>query len=259
MGRRVHEGDEGPRFDRRQHRVPVDGRLERCADQTNRRVVAGGEKGAAGKGVIDVLEVGPAVSVTAERKRSGQAARACALERDLDHRMGVAGDDLIGRKSVQEIRHELEVLLRLGRIGRRFVVVPGQEERHRHAACVIVDDRPPQVVGAGRHAHPQAVQVIFDREPVNAPEAGRGEDVTGMAGIREPRHDRAKALRDAGRGVADAVVVDQQESHGVRGAGAAISGRPSALFLELPSRQPDRGGRQQHQRRGLGNATGGAA
>ena len=43
------------------------------------------------------------------------------------------------------------------------------------------------------------------------------------------------------------------------GAGAAISGRPFALFLELPSRQPDRGGRQQHQRRGLGNATGGAA
>jgi hypothetical protein len=36
-----------------------------------------------------------------------------------------------------------------------------------------------------------------------------------MAGVGEPFHDRAQALRHAGGRVADAMVIDEEESHNV--------------------------------------------
>ena len=129
--------------------------------------------------------------------------------------MRVAGDHLIGCKVIQQIRDEREKLLRLVRIGRGFIVVPGHEQRDRHTAGVIAHDRPTRGVGLDWHRHAQVAQVFLDGERGGFETGGR-QDVARVAGIREPRHDGAQALRDAGRRVADAVVVDQQESHDVR-------------------------------------------
>ena len=56
-------------------------------------------------------------------------------------------------------------------------------------------------------------QVFLDRERDAALEAGRGQDVAVVTGIGEPADQRAHAVRDAGRRIADAVIVDEQEPH----------------------------------------------
>src|SRR5438105_3284770 len=56
-------------------------------------------------------------------------------------------------------------------------------------------------------------QVILDGEDHAALEAGGRQDVARMPGILEPLHDRAQAVRDASRGVADAVVIDEKKPH----------------------------------------------
>ena len=57
------------------------------------------------------------------------------------------------------------------------------------------------------------LQVILDGEGHRTLKAGRREDVAGMAGIGEPLHDRAQALRHTGGRVADAVVIGEKEPH----------------------------------------------
>jgi len=63
-------------------------------------------------------------------------------------------------------------------------------------------------------AEADAAQMIFDRKGHRTLETRRREDVACMTGVGEPLHDRAQTLRHAGGCVADAVVIDQEKSHG---------------------------------------------
>jgi hypothetical protein len=56
-------------------------------------------------------------------------------------------------------------------------------------------------------------QVILDGEGHTTLEAGGCQDVTGVPRVPEPRHDRAQALGDASGGIADAVIVDEENAH----------------------------------------------
>jgi hypothetical protein len=71
----------------------------------------------------------------------------------------------------------------------------------------------PALRGQQREIDALLPQMLFDRERHGAFEAGRRENAAGMTGIGEPFHDRAQALRHAGRRIADAVVIGQEEAH----------------------------------------------
>jgi len=56
-------------------------------------------------------------------------------------------------------------------------------------------------------------KVFPDREGHRALESRRRQDVAGVAGIGQPSHDRAEALRHAGGRIADAMIVREKKPH----------------------------------------------
>ena len=140
--------------------------------------------------------------------------------------MPVAGDQLIGREIIQELVEQCKVLAGLATIGAGLVVVARHQQRDRHVLHGVVHDRSirnaPFLAGLSGWSWRQreercidtlASQVIFDREGHSTLETGGREDVALMAGVRQPLHDRAQALRHAGGWVADAVVIHEEEAH----------------------------------------------
>ena len=65
-----------------------------------------------------------------------------ARHRLEDHRVAVAGDQLVGRELVQQAVEQREVLRGLRAIGPRLVVVARQQQRDRHALDGVVHDGP---------------------------------------------------------------------------------------------------------------------
>ena len=101
--RRVDERHERARFGRRDDGGPVDRRLERRADQPDFVAIQVGQELAARERVIDVGEVATVVvAESAHREGSRDAALPCARHRLENHRMAVAGDQLIGRELVEK-------------------------------------------------------------------------------------------------------------------------------------------------------------
>jgi hypothetical protein len=218
--RRVDEGHECARVDGRNHRRPIDGRLDRRADQPYFFAVHVGQKLTAGEGMVDVLEVPRlVVAEAANRKGGSNAALPRLRERREDHCVSVAGDRLVGREIVEETRQQPEELPRLRAIGPRLVVVARQEQRDGHAAHRVVHDGPfgsPSLVFRPleqRRIGALLLQVLLDGEGHTALEARCRQDAAVVSCIREPLHDRPQALRDAGGRIADAVVIDEQEPH----------------------------------------------
>ena len=76
--------------------------------------------------MIDVLEVAAARSSRSPGPRSAvvMPRRRASRHRREDHRVAVAGDQLIGREVVEQRLEEREVLRRLGAIGSGLVVMP---------------------------------------------------------------------------------------------------------------------------------------
>ena len=163
----------------RDHRRPVDRRLDRRADQSHLLAVDVGQELAAREGVIDVARsTRLVVAEAANGKRGGDAARARARHRLEDHRVPVAGDQLVGREVVQQAVEQRQELRGLRAIGPRFVVVARQQQRHGHALDGVVHDRagsaaplrprpirrPPAARGCERQRARPAAQVLFDGE-----------------------------------------------------------------------------------------------
>jgi hypothetical protein len=139
--------------------------------------------------------------------------------------MAIGRDHLIGTESVEQTFEDRQELRRFGAIRPRLVVVAGQQQRDRHAADGVVDHRS---IGRstlfipsgspGRHAHRYGGalprQMFLDRVGDGAFETSRGEDVARVSRVGQPLHDGPQALRDTGNRIADAVVVDQEKTHG---------------------------------------------
>ena len=225
--RRVDEGHERTRFLGRQHGRPVDRRFDRRADEPDFLAVVVGQEPTACERMVHVVEI-PCfvIAEAADGKRGGDASRSRARHRFQDHRVPVAGDQLVRRELVQELIKEREVLPRLRAIGSRLVVVARQEQCDRHALDGVLDDlafghasflvstfaftvrrRKARGIDALRP------QMFLDGEGHSTLEAGGRQDVALVAGVREPLHDRAQALRDSGGWIADAVVVHEEKAH----------------------------------------------
>ena len=215
--RRVDERHEGARFGWRHDRRPVDRRLERRADQSDFLAVHAGEELAARERVIDVLEISAlVVAEAADGKGRGDAAPAGFGHRREDHRVSVAGDQLIRSEAVELARDDFFELRSLGAIGPRLVVVPRHEQRDRNAFLGVAHDGTPlrrSARGEERSIDALLRQVILDRENHRALEASRRHDAARMTRIREPLHDRAETLRDARGRIADAVIVHEEKPH----------------------------------------------
>jgi hypothetical protein len=105
-------------------------------------------------------------------------------------------------------------------------MVPRQQQRDRHVSDAVVDDRASgrsrrlaagsgSLGGGCRRRERDALlpQVFLDREGHRTLEAGSRQDMARMTGVREPLHDRSEAVRDPGRRIADAVIVNEKKAH----------------------------------------------
>ena len=211
---------------RRDDGGPVDRRLDRRADEAHLVAVDVGQVLAAGEGVIDVGEMfRRVVAEAADGKRGRDAAAAGALHRLEDHRVAVAGDQLVGLEVVDQTIEQAKKLCAFRPIRPRLVVVAGHEQRHRDVADGVVHDwtigcplaaglpRRAPVRRAGRQLDPLISQVLLDGEGDVALEAGRRQHLALMTRVFQPLDDGSQALRHARGRVADAVVVHQQKSH----------------------------------------------
>ena len=128
--------------------------------------------------VIDILEIPSGVIAKASYGERGRdAARVGARHGFEDHRMAVAGDELIGRELVHQPLEQREEPSGLGAIGTRFVVVARQEQRDRYASDVVVHAgrfaappmRPRRAAdGIRAGARTLLREVFFDREGTRA-------------------------------------------------------------------------------------------
>ena len=92
-----------------------------------------------------------------------------------------------------------------------FVVMARDQQRHRHAAHLVVDDA---VFGSQLDA--PAAEMFCQRERDAALESRGRQNFALVSGLGQPLHDRPQALRHARRGIADAVIVDQEKTHALR-------------------------------------------
>ncbi len=140
--------------------------------------------------------------------------------------MSVARHELVGSKVVQQIIEQCTELRRFRTIGARLVVVARQQQRDGHRPDGVVRDRTdrdsqlllqPFRLTVSRRERRQRdaalFQMFFDCERDGALETGRRQDAALVTGLGEPLHDRPQAVRHACRRIADAVVIDQEESH----------------------------------------------
>ena len=124
--RGVDEGHERARFAGREHFRPLDRRLDGRADQPHLLAIEIGQELAAREHVVGVLEVAPlVVAEPAHGEDGGGPACAGRCQRQPDHRMGVAGNHLVGGNRIQHLFEQPLVLSRLAAMRPRFVVVAG--------------------------------------------------------------------------------------------------------------------------------------
>ena len=117
--RRVHEGHERPRFGWRFNRRPVDWRLERRAFERRLSAVHVGQELTARERVVDILEVSSCViAKTSYGERRRHAAPSRARHGFEDHRMAVAGDELIRLELVHQALEHRQIASASARFGR---------------------------------------------------------------------------------------------------------------------------------------------
>ena len=119
VARRVDERHKCARVGRRDNRGPVDRRLERRAHEPDLVAVHVGQELTARERVVDILEVSSCViAKTSHRERCRHAASPRARHRFENHRVAVAGDELIGLELVHQALEDRQITCGLRRFGR---------------------------------------------------------------------------------------------------------------------------------------------